>query len=58
MTPEVVHDQNYDVPPQRRPHGHAAIGCAKRGNKKRSLRTRSNPLGEELESDEVDEEDK
>lgn len=54
---EVVHDQKYNAPPQRRPNGHAAIGGTKRGNKKRGLRTRSSIIEEGLQSDEEDEED-
>jgi hypothetical protein len=54
---EVLHGHEYDVPPQRRPDGHVAIRGTKRGNKKRSLRSRSNILDEDLECDEDDEDD-
>lgn len=54
---EVVHDQKYNAPPQRRPNGHAAIGGTKRGNKKRALRICSSSLDEDNDCDEDDEED-
>lgn len=54
---EVVHDQKYNAPPQRRPKGQAVTGGTKRGNKKQGLRARSSSLDEELECGEDDEED-
>jgi hypothetical protein len=57
MMLEVVHDQKYNTPPQRRPNGQAVIGGTKRGNKKRGLRMHSSSLDEDLECGEDDEED-
>lgn len=54
---EVVHDQKYNAPPQRRPKGQAVTGGTKRGNKKQGLRARSSSLYDELECGEDDEED-
>jgi hypothetical protein len=58
MMLEVLHDEKYTPPSQRRPNGHVVLGGTKKGNKKRGLRVRlAGLLEKELEADEEEEED-